>query len=349
MEKNNNFETKFTYKNILGLIGNTPLAKLDFLNTDFNINATVLAKLEYLNPGGSVKDRSALFMIEQAERDGLLKPGGTIIEASSGNQGIALAMIGSLKGYKVIITVPDRTSIEKVDTLRAYGATVYLCKNTDTLDDPEGYHTRAEILHEQTPNSFMPNQYYNKANSLAHYSTTGKEIWEQTNGTVTHVIVGAGSCGTISGVGKFLKEKNKDIKIIGVDAASSVYSSKNPKAYESEGIGIDVVTDTFDQSVVDEIIPVADENVFATTRFLAEHGFLVGISSGAVMYAAFSYCKNLKETDVVVVVFGDSGRAYLSKVFGQNAKFKNVKFEKDNIISANSPSTKIITKKSISI
>ena len=311
------------FKTILQLIGNTPLAKLDFLNTEFNIKPTVLAKLEYLNPGGSIKDRSALFMIEQAEKEGLLKPGGTIIEASSGNQGIALAMIGAVKGYKVIITVPDRTSIEKVNALRAYGATVYLCKNTDTLDDPEGYHTKAEILHEQIPNSFMPNQYYNKANSLAHYTTTGKEIWEQTKGKITHAIVGAGSCGTISGVGRYLKEKNKDIKIIGVDAATSVYSSKNPKAYESEGIGIDVISDTFDQTVVDKIIPVTDEDAFSTTRFLANKGILVGISSGAVMSAAFNYCKNLKETDVVVMTFGDSGRSYLEKVFGPKAKFKS--------------------------
>ncbi len=324
------------FKTILELIGNTPLAKLDFLNTEFNIKPTILAKLEYLNPGGSVKDRSALFMIEQAERDGLLKPGGTIIEASSGNQGIALAMIGAVKGYKVIITVPDRTSSEKVDALRAYGSTVYLCKNTDTLEDPEGYHTKAEILHEQIPNSFMPNQYYNKANSLAHYTTTGKEIWEQTQGKVTHAIVGAGSCGTISGVGRYLKEKNKDIKIIGVDAATSVYSSKNPKAYESEGIGIDVISDTFDQSVVDEIIPVTDKDAFSTTRFLASKGILVGISSGAVMYAALNYCKNLKETDVVVMTFGDSGRSYLGKVFGPDAKFKDIKFKHKNFESETS-------------
>jgi cystathionine beta-synthase len=328
MEKNNN-----QYKNILSLIGNTPLAKLDFINKEFNIKPTILAKLEYLNPGGSIKDRSALFMIEQAEKDGLLKPGGTIIEASSGNQGIALAMIGALKGYKVIITVPDRTSIEKVDALRAYGATVYLCKNTDTLDDPEGYHTKAEILHKQIPNSFMPNQYYNKANSLAHYTTTGKEIWEQTEGLITHAIIGAGSCGTISGAGKYLKEKNENIKIIGVDAATSVYSSKNPKAYESEGIGIDVISETFNQEVIDKILPITDEEAFSTTRFLAGKGFLVGISSGAVMSATIKYCKDLTEKDIVVIIFGDSGRAYLNKVFGDDAKFKNIRFNKEKALS----------------
>ncbi|KKP24777.1 MAG: Cystathionine beta-synthase [candidate division TM6 bacterium GW2011_GWF2_28_16] len=318
------------YKNILELVGNTPLAHLDFVEQEFGIKATLLAKLEFLNPGGSVKDRSALFMVAQAEKEGLLKPGGTIIEASSGNQGIALAMIGAVKGYKVIITVPDRTSKEKVDALRAYGATVYLCPNTDSLDDPQGYHTKAEILHEQIPGSFMPNQYYNKANSLAHYTTTGKEIWEQTEGKLTHVIVGAGSCGTISGVGKFLKEKNKNIKVIGADAATSAYSSKAPKAYESEGIGIDVITDTFEQQYVDEIIPVSDAHAFSTARYLALKGFLVGISSGAVMHAAIEYCKKLDKNDVVVLTFGDSGRAYLQKLFGENAKFKDININVNN-------------------
>ena len=311
------------------------------MKTEFGIKATVLAKLEFLNPGGSVKDRSALFMVEQAEKEGNLKPGGTIIEASSGNQGIALAMIGAVKGYKVIITVPDRTSEEKVDALRAYGATVYLCKNTDKLDDPEGYHTKAEILHEQTPGSFMPNQYYNKANPLAHYTTTGKEIWEQTNGTVTHVIVGAGSCGTISGVGRYLKEKNKNIQIVGADAATSAYSSsENPKAYMSEGIGIDIVTDTFDANVIDQIIPVTDEQAFSTTRYLAQKGFLVGISSGAVMHATVNYCKNLKESDIVVIIFGDSGKSYLKKVFGTNALFKDVSF---NLVDSTSQQAATLT------
>ncbi len=304
---------KSTYKTILELIGNTPLAKLDL-----GTKPTLLAKLEYLNPGGSIKDRSALFMIEQAEKDGVLKPGGTIVEASSGNQGIALAMIGALKGYKVIITVPDRTSDEKVNVLRAYGATVHICPNTDSHNDPEGCHEKAVHIAKTTPNSFMPDQYFNTANPKAHYHTTGKEIWEQTNGTVTHVIVGAGSCGTISGVGKYLKEKNKNIKIVGVDAATSFYSSKTPKAYNSEGIGIDVISDTLDRSVIDEIIPIEDKDVFETTRKLARQGLLVGLSSGAVVHAALEYCKNLTESDTVVITFGDSGRAYLGKVWGEN-------------------------------
>ena len=319
MERDENF------KDILQLIGNTPLARLDF-----DVKPTLLAKLEYLNPGGSIKDRSALFMVQQAEREGILKPGGTIVEASSGNQGIALAMIGAVKGYKVIITVPDRTAREKIDILRAYGAKVYVCPNADTLDDPEGYHAKAEQLFHSIPGAFMPNQYFNNANPMAHYTTTGPEIWQQTNGEVTHVIVGAGSCGTISGVARFLKEKNSAVKIIGVDAATSVYSSKKPKAYNAEGIGIDVISDTFQKEFIDEIIPINDDDTFAMTRKLAQRGHLVGLSSGAVMHVALEYCKKLTEKDVVVVIFGDSGRAYLSKVFAQVEPVQSYSVSKDS-------------------
>ena len=299
------------YKSLLECIGNTPIARLDF-----NIKPTLLAKLEFANPGGSVKDRTALFMIQAAEKAGLLKPGGTIVEASSGNQGIALAMIGSLKGYRVIITVPDRTAIEKIETLRAYGAEVCVCPNTDDLHDPRGYHSVAERFAHEIPGAYMPNQYYNKSNPLAHYTTTGPEIWKQTEGTVTHFICGVGSCGVISGVGRYLKEQNPNVKIIGVDAATSAYSSKIPKAYKVEGLGIDVITDTFDQAVVDHVLPITDEDAFSATRKMAnEHGLLVGISSGAVMHVALEYCKNLTENDVVVVILADSGKNYLSKVF----------------------------------
>lgn len=309
------------YKTILQSIGNTPLMQLEF-----GTKPTLLAKLELLNPGGSVKDRCALFMIEEAERTGKLKPGGTIIEASSGNQGISLAMIGKVKGYKVIITVPDRTAIEKVSILRAYGADVRICPNTDSHEDPNNYHTLAMHLAKTIPGAYMPNQYFNKENPRAHYLTTGPEIWQQTNGTITHFIAGAGSCGTMSGVGRYLKEQNPNIKIIGVDAATSMYSSKEPKAYNVEGLGIDVISDTFDQKVVDHIIPITDEAAFAMTRRLAdENGILVGISSGAVMHVALEYCKTLNATDVVVVIFADSGRNYLSKIFNtaQDTKQKS--------------------------
>lgn len=305
-----NTQTKF--KSILELIGNTPMAKLEI-----GIQATVLAKLEYLNPGGSIKDRSALFMINDAEKKGLLKPGGTIVEASSGNQGIALAMIGAIRKYKVIITVPDRTSEEKIETLRAYGAKVFVCPDTDTLDDPQGYHAKAKELSKKIPGAFMPNQYHNKLNLIAHYSTTGPEIWNQTNGTITHFFAGMGSCGTISGTGRFLKEQNPNVKIIGIDAATSAFSSKNPKSYETEGIGIDSPNnENLDLSIIDEILPIKDKDAFATTKKLANnYGLLVGLSSGAIMHVLFEYSKKLYPTDVIVVMFGDSGRAYLKKAF----------------------------------
>lgn len=299
------------YKNIIQMIGNTPIMRLEF-----GTKPLLLAKLEMMNPGGSIKDRCALYMIEDAENTGALRPGGTIVESSSGNQGIALAMIGRIKGYRVIITVPDRTAVEKIAVLRAYGAEVHVCPNTDSHGDPRNYHTLATHFACTIPGAFMPNQYYNKANPRAHYTTTGPEIWRQTNGSVTHFICGAGSCGTMSGVGKYLKEQNPAVKIIGVDAATSFYSSKEPKAYQVEGLGIDVISDTFDKDAVDYIIPIADKDAFSMTRRLvAEHGLLVGISSGAVMHVALEYAQTLSENDVVVVVFADSGRNYLSKVF----------------------------------
>ena len=298
-------------KKFLECIGNTPLTELDF-----GVKPTILAKLEYLNPGGSIKDRAALFAVEEAERQGILKPGGTIVEATSGNQGITLAMIGAIKGYQVIITVPDRISREKLTTLRAYGAKVYVCPCTDSLHDSEGYHVKAEMLCQKIPNAFMPNQYYNMANLRAHYSTTGPEIWEQTKGKLTHCFIAMGTCGTISGVGRYLKEKNPAIKIIGIDAATSKRSAPNcPKAYESEGIGVDVITDLLDLSVIDEIVPLEDPIIFNTTKALAKRGLLVGLSSGAVMHVALQFAERLTEDDVVVVILADSGRAYLSKLF----------------------------------
>lgn len=300
------------YKKILELIGNTPIAKLE-LDTP----CTLLAKLDYLNPGGSVKDRTALYMIEEAQRTGQLKPGGTIIEASSGNQGIALAMIGVIKGYKVIITVPERTSSEKVATLRAYGAEVIVCRDINGTEGVSNYHTKAEELLKTIPDAFMPNQYFNIANVHAHYNSTGPEIWQQTAGTVTHAIFAMGSCGTISGAGRYLKEKNPNIKIIGVDSVHSKLSSPTPKAYRSEGIGVDVISDTLDRSAIDQIFTIEDDDAFNTAKDLAKkHGLLVGISSGAVMHIALQYAKQLKKEDVLVVMLADSGRAYLSKIFG---------------------------------
>lgn len=305
------------FKNILGSIGNTPLMRLDF-----GVKPTILAKLEMLNPGGSLKDRTALHMIEVAERTGQLKPGGTIVEASSGSQGISLAMIGKVKGYRVIIVVPDRTAHEKIAVLRAYGAEVYMCPNTDSHDDPRNYHTFTENLARSIPGAFMPNQYFNKENPRAHYLSTGPEIWEQTEGKITHFVCAAGSCGVISGAGRYLKDQNPGVKVIGVDAATSLYSSpNNPKAYTVEGIGIDVISDTFDATAFDVILPIQDADAFAMTKRLAmEHGYLVGLSSGAVMHVALEQAKTMTEDDVMVVIFGDSGRNYLSKVFADEVK-----------------------------
>lgn len=318
---------KMYYNNILDLIGNTPLLRLNF-----NTQPTLLAKLEFLNPGGSIKDRSALFMISHAEATGKLKPGGTIVEATSGNQGIALAMIGATKGYRVIITTPDRTAQEKIAMLRAYGAQVYVCPNTDSHLDPRGYHAKAEELAHSIPGAYMPDQYFNVLNAQAHYESTGPEIWAQTQGSVTHVIMGAGTCGTMSGIGKYLKEKNPAIKIIGVDAATSYYSSDEPKAYEVEGLGIDVDSPVFNESVVDEIIPISDENAFSMTRTMAQKGLLIGISSGAVMHIALEYAKKCSASDTIVVIFADSGRSYLSKVFMTHQKVLD-----RSSCSANSP------------
>lgn len=300
------------YENVIDAIGNTPLVRLSL-----DSPAKLYAKLEYLNPGGSIKDRSALYMIEYAEKNGLLKKGGTIIDASSGNHGIAVAMIGSLKGYKVIITVSEKISKEKLETIKAYGAQTIMCPSTQFIEDHDNYHATAVRLHKETPNSFMPNQYFNVANAEGHYKSLGPEIWKQTEGKITHFFAGAGTGGTISGTGKFLKEQNPNIKIIAIDSNNSFYSTKgNPKPYKVEGIGIDFVSPVLNHSIINEIVPVSDDNALGTIKNLAnKHGVLAGPSSGAVAYAALEYCKNLKEGDVAVAIFGDSGRAYLTKNF----------------------------------
>jgi cystathionine beta-synthase len=305
-----NFSTE--YKNLLQAIGNTPI-----IQVDFNTPPTILAKLEYLNPGGSLKDRSALYMIEHAEKNGQLKPGGTIIEASSGNQGIAASMIGAFKGYKVIVTVSDKFAKEKVDTLRAYGTEVVVCTSTGSLEDPNSYHSTAVRIHQNMPNSIMLNQYFNPTNAWAHYYSLGPEIWQQTNGTVTHVIVATGTCGHSNGIGRYLKEQNPKVRVIGVDSINSWYATHgDPQPYKIEGIGIDFDAPLLDRAVVDEFFNVSDEQAIGMLKTMArEHGLLVGPSSGAVAYAVSEYTKNLTPTDVVVMVVGDSGRAYLTKNF----------------------------------
>lgn len=299
------------YPSLLGVIGNTPLVKLNIKSP-----ATILAKLEYLNPGGSVKDRSALFMVEQAEKEGTLKPGGTLIDASSGNHGIALAMIGAAKGYKVIIVVSEKISTEKKQTLQAYGAEVVICKPTEFIDDPASYHNIAKKLASEIPNSFMPNQYYNVVNRQAHYTLLGPELWKQTNGTITHFFAGAGTGGTVSGVGGYLKKHNPQVKVYGIDSVNSLRATGgHPKPYAIEGIGIDFHSDVIDYNVIDKILPISDKDAINCLKNLAHQGLLVGPSSGAITAAMLQQKDQFTKDDVIVVVFSDSGRAYLSKGF----------------------------------
>lgn len=295
---------------ILNAIGNTPLVKVPFPT-----KAIIYAKLEYTNPGGSVKDRSALYMIEHAEKTGALKPGGTIVDASSGNHGVAVAMIGAIKGYKVIITASEKSSIEKIETIKAYGAEVVLCPPTAFIEDPRGYHSVAKRIAAEISGSFMPDQYFNVVNAEAHYTLLGPEIWHQTEGNITHFFAAAGTGGTVSGAGRYLKEQNPNVKVIALDAANSFYSTKgNPKPYKIEGMGIDFTSPVMNYDIVDEIVPVADENALQMVKDLPKkYGVLGGLSSGAVAWGTFDYCKSLPKEALAVMILGDSGRAYLSK------------------------------------
>lgn len=301
------------YDNPLEAIGNTPLVKLQ----QPNHHAALYAKLEYLNPGGSVKDRSAKYMIEHAEKTGLLKPGGVIVDASSGNHGIAVAMIGAMKGYKVIITVSEKSSSEKINAIKAYGATVIMCPPTEFIEDPRGYHSVAERICAETPGSFMPNQYFNLVNAEAHYNLLGKEIWEQTDGKVTHFIAAAGTGGTISGAGKYLKEKNPNITVLAVDSINSFRTTGgHPKPYAIEGMGVDFVSPVLNTAIINDFLTVTDEESTDMLKSLVRtQGLLVGPSSGAVAAAAYRYVKTLTSDALVVAIFGDSGRAYLTKPF----------------------------------
>ena len=300
------------YKTLLETIGNTPLIRIPF-----STPATILAKLEYCNPSNSLKDRSALYMIEQAEKRGKLKPGGTIIDASSGNHGISVAMIGRAKGYKVIIVVSTKTSKEKLATLHAYGAQVVVCEPTPFIENENSYHKVSQRLAASLPNACMLNQYYNTENRDAHYTLLGPELWSQTEGTITHFFAGAGTGGTISGVGRYLKKQNPKITICAVDALTSFRATKgNPKPYKIEGLGIDFTSDVLDYSVIDYFAEISDDSAFNALRMLVkDYGLLVGPTSGAVVAACLEKLSTFTEKDVVVLTFGDSGRAYLSKNF----------------------------------
>jgi cystathionine beta-synthase len=305
---------------ILDTIGHTPLVRLNKV-TD-GIAATVLAKLEFMNPGGSVKDRIGTAMIDAAEKVGLLKPGGTIIEPTSGNTGVGLALVAALRGYRVTFTIPDKMAQEKINLLKAFGARVVVCPTAVPPDHPDSYYKVAERIHSETPNSFLPNQYTNQNNPQAHYLTTGPEIWEQTDGKITHFVCGIGTGGTISGVGKYLKEQSPSVKVIGVDPYGSIirdffYTGEKvePHTYKVEGIGEDIIPETTHFRYIDEVLKVGDNESFLMARRLSrEEGLLVGGSSGTAVVAALRVARNLDEEAVVVVLLPDTGERYLSKV-----------------------------------
>ena len=313
-------------ENILGTIGNTPLVKLNKIVA--GVDALVLAKVETFNPGNSVKDRMAVKMIQDAEADGRLKPGGTIIEGTSGNTGMGLALVAIIKGYKLICVISDKQSKEKMDILRAVGAKVVVCPTDVEPTDPRSYYSVSKRLASETPNSWYVNQYDNLSNSLAHYEQTGPEIWEQTDGKITHFISGVGTGGTISGVGKFLKEKNPNIKIWGIDTYGSVFKKYHETgifdeneiySYITEGIGEDILPKNVDFSLIDGFTKVTDKDAAVYTRKIAlEEGIFVGNSAGAAIKGLLQLKEHFQPEDVVVVLFHDSGSRYVGKMFNDD-------------------------------
>ena len=308
-------------ESVLDLIGNTPMVQLPRVGA--GLPCPVVAKLETTNPGGSSKDRPAVTMIDEAEKAGLLKPGGTIIEPTSGNTGVGLAIVAAQRGYKCLFVLTDKVSSEKVSLLEAYGAEVVVCPVGVAPDDPRSYYSTAERLVNEVPNAYRPNQYRNQANPKAHYESTGPEIWEQTKGKVTHFVAGAGTGGTITGVGRFLKEQSSTVQIIAADPMNSVYSGGDGRPYLVEGVGEDFWPDTYDPKVVDTTIAISDAESFAMVhRVTKEEGILIGGSGGTAVAAALQIAEGLTADDLVVVLIPDSGRGYLSKVFDKNWMIK---------------------------
>ena len=317
---------KKIYNNILETIGNTPLVKLNNITKD--IRATVLAKVETFNPGNSIKDRMALKMVEDAEKKGLLKPGYTIIEGTSGNTGMGLAIAAIVKGYKCVFTTTDKQSKEKVDALRAFGAEVIVCPTNVDPEDPRSYYSVSSRLEKEIPNSWKANQYDNLSNSQAHYETTGPEIWEQTGGKIDHLVVGVGTGGTICGTGKFLKEKNPKLKVWGIDTYGSVFKKYKETGifdkneiypYITEGIGEDFLPKNVDFSIIDHFEKVTDKDAAMMTReIVRQEGIFAGNSAGSAMAGLFQLKNNFKAGEVVVVIFHDHGTRYLGKMFNDD-------------------------------
>jgi cystathionine beta-synthase len=307
------------HSNVLSLIGNVPLVRFNAITS--GLQATVVGKMEMLNPGGSVKDRIGIRMLEEAERQGRLKPGGTIVEPTSGNTGVGLALAAAVKGYRCIFVMPDKVSPEKVALLRAYGADVVTTPTAVPRESAESYYNVADRLTQEIPSAFQLNQYLNPMNPQAHYETTGPEIWWQTGGAVSHVVGGVGTGGTVTGVGRFLKEQNRHIRIIGADPEGSIYTNPdNVRPYNVEGIGEDFWPESFDPTVIDELITVTDRDSFLTARRVTrEEGILLGGSGGTAVWAALQIAAREDHEDtLIVVLLPDSGRGYLSKLYNDD-------------------------------
>jgi cystathionine beta-synthase len=299
---------------LIDLVGHTPLVRLPRFSA--GVAPTLLAKVEYLNPGGSVKDRIGLAMVTAAENAGLLRPGGTIVEPTSGNTGAGLAIVAAQRGYRCVFVMPDKMSAEKIDLLRAYGAEVVVCPTAVEPDDPRSYYRTADRLVSEIPGAFQPNQYYNQANPQAHYESTGPELWEQSDGEIDVFVAGVGTGGTISGAGRYLKERNPEIVVVGADPEGSLYSGDEVHPYLVEGVGEDFMPETFDASVVDRFVRVSDRDSFLTARRLTrEEGILTGGSGGLAAWAALQVAAEYPADANIVVLLPDSGRSYLSKIF----------------------------------
>ena len=305
------------YNSLTDVMGNTPLIRLKSVVADVARTANVLVKVEYLNPGGSIKDRIALRMVETAEREGKLRPGGVIVEPTSGNTGVGLAIVAQERGYRCVFTCPDKVAGDKIAVLRAYGAEVVVCPTTVSPDHPDSYYSVSDRLARETEGGWKPNQYVNPANPASHYESTGPEIWAQTDGKITHFVAGIGTGGTISGTGRYLKEvSGGQVRIIGADPEGSVYSGGTGRPYLVEGVGEDIWPETYDKNICDQIIAVSDAESFRMTRRLArEEALLVGGSSGLAAVAALRVAKTAGPDDVIVVLLPDGGRGYMAKIF----------------------------------